>query len=227
MALRRKKENKNISDEALVDIVEVRDKTSDFFEENKGLVIGGLAAIALIIGGFLAYKFAYKIPREESAAEELYHAERLFMKDSFDLALENPGGGFNGLIGIIDEYSGTKSANLAKYYAGVSYLNLGRFEDAIEYMEDFSPAGDITPIMKHGVLGDAYSELGDFDKAVSSYKKAASSNNAFLTPYYANKLGMLLIKQGNPDEAKKYFAKIKDEFPSSNEAGTADFYLAK
>jgi hypothetical protein len=49
-------------------------------------------------------------------------AQQQFEKDSFQLALTNPGGGYSGFLDIIDSYSGTKTANLAKYYAGICYL---------------------------------------------------------------------------------------------------------
>ena len=88
-------------------------------------------------------------------------------QDSFILALENPGGGFEGFLDTIDNYGSTKSGNLAKYYAGISYLNLGRTEDAINYLESYRSNDDITSIMKAGALGDAYAESQSYDKALS------------------------------------------------------------
>ncbi len=224
MAIRRS-QNKKKEEETLINVVEARDNAQEFFEDNKIAILGGITLLILCIVGFLAYKFAYKAPREKEASNEIIYAERQFAKDSFALALENPGGGYSGFLGIIEDYSGTKAANLSKYYAGVSYLNLGRYEEAIDYMKDFSPAGDISPIMKNGVLGDAYSELQDYDNAISYYKKAVNSDNSYLTPYYCNKLGQLLRSQGSADQAKQYFQKIKDDYPNSNEAGSVEFYL--
>ena len=199
--------------------------TQEFFEKNKMLVLGGIIGLVLLAILLSAYKYAYKKPMEKSASEELWHAERQFLQDSFDLALENPGGGYAGLLDIINDYGSTKAGNLAKYYAGVSYLNLGRYEDAISYLKDFDSVGEITPIMKHGIIGDAYGELQDYGAAISSYKKAISTDNEFLTPYYANKLGILLMKEGNNDEAVKYFEMIKNDYPQSNESAGADYYL--
>ena len=83
---------------------------------------------------------------------------------------------------------------IAKYYAGISYLNLNRFEDAITYLKSYNAAGTVTPITKWGALGDAYSELNDMTGAISSYKKATTSGTIMtaLTPYYLNKLGLLM-----------------------------------
>lgn len=228
MSISRRKKKQEVVEEVQEEIVEVIetdevvDNAQEFFENNKTLILGGIVALVLLVVAFLAYKYAYKMPREKEASEQIYLAEQQFAKDSFAVALENPQG--TGFLDIIDSYGGTKAANLAKYYAGVSYLNLGRFDDAVDYLKDFSPAGEISPIMKHGVLGDAYSELDDLGAAKAEYKKAASSDNSFLTPYYLNKLGLLSIKEGDKDAAKEYFAKIKENYPKSNEAGQADYY---
>lgn len=224
MAIRRN--TKKQEEETLVDVVEVKQTMQDYFEQNKGLVLGVLAALVLLVVGYSAYKFAYQAPREESAKSELYRAEMQFEKDSFALALENPGGGFSGLLDIISDYSGTSAANTAKYYAGVSYLQLGRFEEAVEYLKKFNPKGSVTPIMKFGAMGDAYSELGEMDNAISAYKSATQKGeNSFLTPYYLNKLGLLLKKEGQNDAALQAFKTIKSKFGKSNESLKADNYI--
>ncbi len=221
-------DNSNLpeDDDTLVDIVEVKEQAQDFFEKNQNLLIGGLAVLLLLIGGYLAYQYAYLEPREESGMEAMYKAEFQFKQDSFALALTNPGEGMEGFLDIIDNYSGTKVSNLASYYAGISYLNLGQYEAAIDYLNDYSAYDDITPITKYGALGDAYAETGDLDKALENYKKAANSNNDFLTPYYLNKLGVLNMKQGNNDAALKNYQKIEDDYPLSAEAKDAKKYIS-
>ncbi|MDF1697268.1 MAG: tetratricopeptide repeat protein [Saprospiraceae bacterium] len=215
----------NDGDDTLVDIVEVKEQAQDFFEKNQNLIIGGLAVLLLLIGGYLAYKYAYIAPREKAGMESMYKAEFQFKQDSFALALTNPGEGMEGFLDIIDNYSGTKASNLANYYAGISYLNLGQFEAAIDYLNDYSANDDITPITKNGSMGDAHAELGNLDQALSFYKKAANSDNEFLTPYYLNKLGVLNMKQGNNAEALNNYQRIADDYPQSAEARDAKKYI--
>ncbi len=222
---RRKKSKKQ--DETLVDIVEVRDTAQDYLAKNSKMIFGIGGLLLLLVGGFLVYKFMILEPKEKQAMESLYWAEYQFSRDSFASALENPGKGFEGFLDIIDNYNGTNASNLSKYYAGVSYLNLGKFDAAVDYLNAFNPAGTVTPIMKQGALGDAYSELNDFEAAIAAYKKAAfGSSNDLLSPYYLQKYGMLQLKQGNSAEAQKAFEKIKAEYPSSTEGQQIDKYLA-
>ena len=224
----RRKKTRRAEDETLIDIVEVSDQASDFFERNQNVILGILGAIALVVGGLFAYKTFFKLPKEREAAEQMFQAELQFERDSFELALLNPGGGYSGFLDIIDEYSGTDVANIASYYAGICYLHLGKFDAAISYLEDFSPAGDVTPIMKHGALGDAHSELGNFDKAISEYRKAANAeDNDFLTPYYLKKLGLLYEHQGDPQAAVDVFREIKEDYSQSQDGFNIDKFIER
>ena len=220
---KRRKEN---TDETIIDIVETRDNLEDFFNKNSKLILGIVGVIILAVAGYFIWKYAILVPREKAAVEQIFKAEELFAKDSFALALERPGAGYESLLEIIDNYKGTKTANTAKYYAGVSYLNLGRFEDAIDLLSDVKVRGDILPIMKYGTLADAYSENGDMDKAKSNYQKAVNAeDNDFLTPYYLEKLALLHLSQGEGDQATKYFNRIKNEYPSSKIAEEVEKFI--
>lgn len=221
----RKKKN-TIDDDTLLDLNEAKESAQGFFEKNQKMIVGIASLVALLFIGYVVYQFFYKEPREVAAKEMIYKAEQQFLRDSFALALENPGGGFEGFLDIIDNYSGTKTANLAKYYAGVSYLNLGNNESAIEYLSSFSAAGQITPTMKNGAMGDAYSEMNDFDNALSYYKKAAYGvENELLSPYYLKKYAMLCEVQGDNGAAQKAYATIKEKYPTSAEGADIDKYL--
>jgi len=223
MARRRKEKDQ---DETLVDIEEVRGSMLDYFENNKMLVLGGIAALILLVGGYMFYKFGVIQPRAEEAQTSLFRAETQFARDSFALALESPGGDAEGLLDIIENYGGTKQANLAKYYAGVSYLNLGRYDEAIEYLSSFDPSGsEILNAMKNGAMGDAYSELGDMGKAASAYSSASKGGDEFSAPYYLNKLGLLKKREGDTEAALSAFKQIDSKYPNSTEARSATRYI--
>lgn len=216
------------NDDTLVDLVEVKESASGMLQNNQLKILGIIGILALLVGGFLAYKYLYQSPRNNAAMEQMYKAEMQFKQDSFALALENPGGGFDGFLDIIDNYNGTKAANLSKYYAGVCYLNLGRYNEAIEYLNTFSADGNVTPITKFGAMGDAYSELNDFDSAVSNYRKAANAgDNELLTPYYLKKVGMLLEKQGDSAGAAEAYQQIKEKYPNSTEGLDISKYITR
>ena len=217
-----------VTDEPLnVDLEEVKAQATDFLEHYQRYIIGAFAALVLLVGGTYIYKNFIKAPKEEEAAKQLYKAEQLFRQDSFTVALKGQPGTV-GLADIAKKYSGTQAGNLASYYAGVSYLKLGQYPQAIEFLENFDAAGTILPSAKYGLLGDAYSETKKMDEAVDAYKKAASSNaNEATSPYYLYKLGLLQENLKKYDAAKEAFEQIKTDYPSSPQARGIDAYIAR
>lgn len=222
----RRKKNKQ-EEEVLVDIVEVRDNFQGFYEKNQKIIWGVLGALVILVGGYFVYHNLYLQPREKEAVSQMYQAQLQFERDSFAQALTKPGGLSLGFLDIQDQYSGTKAANLSNYYIGVSYLNLGKFEAAVDYLKSYKPTAPEMKIMKNGALGDAFSELQDMEKAMSFYKNAADSDNDLLTPYYLKKVGMLYERQGDAAAAAKAYQQIKDNYPTSAEGREIDKFLAK
>lgn len=224
----RRLKNRKKADETLVDIVEVREQAQSFFEKNQRLVFSLGVALVVLFGGWVFYKNFYQAPREAEAIDLMNMAQYQFERDSFAQALTNPGVGSSGFLDIVDKYGGTKAGNLARYYAGVSYLNLGQFEAALDYLKDFKADGDILPVMKYGTIGDAYSELGQMEEAKDSYQRAVNAGeNDVLASYYLKKLGMLNEKQGDLEAARKAYEQIKSDYPDSPYATDIDKYLTR
>lgn len=225
MAIRR---NKKKTDDTLVDLVEARDSASDFMEKNQSKLVGGLAILVLLVGGFFAYKQLIQGPKQIEAAGSMAKAQAYFAQDSFALALQSSNGDYLGFLDVIDEYGSTNAGNTANYYAGISYLHLGEYDAALSFLKDYSSDGDVLPIMKNGALGDCYSELGQMDQAISHYSKAISAGeNDLLESYYLKKLGLLQEKQGNFSASMEAFKRIKKDYPTSTDGRDIEKFIAR
>jgi tetratricopeptide (TPR) repeat protein len=78
------------------------------------------------------------------------------------------------------------------------------------------------------MLGDAYSELKEYNKAITFYKKAAEKNkNTFTSPLFLKKLGLVYEEQKEFESAVETYKKIKTDFPESVEAASVDAYIAR
>ena len=214
-------------DDTLVDIVEVRDQGLSFFENNKTIILGIVFGLAALVIGYFVYQTFVVKPAEREATAALETAQVEFERDSFNRALVNPNPSELGFVDIVDMYGSTPAGNLANYYAAVSYLNVGRYEAALSYMEDFDPNGTMLEAMKYGIIGDAQSELDNFDAAITNYQKAmdAAGDNFITGGYYLNKLALLYRNQGNTAEALDAFKRLKRDYGQSPEAGMADKYI--
>jgi tetratricopeptide (TPR) repeat protein len=78
------------------------------------------------------------------------------------------------------------------------------------------------------MLGDAYSELKDYSKAITFYKKAADkSKNSFTSPLFLKKLGLVYEEQKDFKSAADAYNTIRTDFPESVEASSIDTYIAR
>ncbi len=171
-------------------------KTEQYIEENQKSLTIIVLAIIIIVGGYLGYKRFVMAPKENEAKSQIWMAEQYFARDSFNLAL-NGDGNYLGFLDIIEEYSITKSANLAYYYSGISYLHLGQYENAIEYLKQFESDDKMIAPVAFGAIGDAYIELDNTGDALIFYNKAVNtSDNNFTTPIFLMKVAFVHKQNG-------------------------------
>lgn len=203
--------------------------TGKFVQENaKSLGIIGSAIIALVLLYF-GYQNFYLAPRAEKAANEMFKAEEYLGIDSLKDRAISGDGSYPGFEKIAEEYSNTKSANLANAYLGGLYLQKGEYKKAVDVLGNYSNTGSpvLDPLVL-GMLGDAYSELKDYNKAITYYKKAADkSKNSFTSPLFLKKLGLVYEEQKEFKSAAEVYNKIRTEFPESVEASTIEAYIAR
>lgn len=209
-------------------------RSEEWVSKNQNYILGAIGVIAVSVLGYLAYNQFVVQPKEVSAANEMYYPQQYFdqalasttAKDSlFTLALEGAEGKY-GFLDIIEEYSGTKAANLANYSAGMSYLNMNKYQEAIIYLEDFSSEDAILGPLAKGALGDAFMQLDQPSDALGYYEAAIALNeNEYTTPKFLYKAGVTALEMGEKDKALGFFQRIKDEFPNAENANTINAFI--
>jgi tetratricopeptide (TPR) repeat protein len=201
-------------------------RAQGFWQKFQKPVLIIVAAVVLVVGGWYGYNEYILKPKEEKAADALFKAQQHFAMDSSNLVL-NGDGQSKGVLYVLKNFSGTKAANLCNYYAGVSYLKLGDFNNAVKYLKDFSTEAKQIQLMAYGCLGDAYAELNKKDEAVESYKKAGhtfdkdESNSA----EYLFRAALLQETMGKNNEALELYKEIKEKFPRTEKGFQADKYI--
>lgn len=203
-------------------------KASLFIENNKkALGIGTLVVLLLVFGGW-AYKQFIMLPKQTEAQNAMIDAQHYFEADSFALAL-NGRPGEKGFKQIIDEYGSTPAGKAAQFYAGVSSLQLGKFKEAIAYLEDFSTEDPALNARKYGCLGDAKAELKEFDAAAEYYQKAVDAHpkDEMITPTYLYRLAKLKEKKNDIKGAIEVYNRIEGEFFGSFESQLSERDIAR
>lgn len=210
---------------------ETASKTEAWVEKNQKIIFGIVGAIALVTVSYLLYQKFVVEPKEDEGANAMFVAQQNFQKavdgdtakDSlFNLALKGSEGQF-GFKDIADKFSGTAAGNLANYYAGIAYLNTGKYAEAISSLEKFSSDDVMLSTLAVGAIGDAYSQKNDAKKALEYYIKASEMNvNELTTPRYLLKAAQLELAANNKADALKHLTQIKEKYESAPEAQSVD-----
>ena len=197
-----------------------------FIKKNQKQVVYLFAAIIIAVLGYFGYAELYQKPLEAKAADAMYVAEKYFANDSSELVL-NGDGTSKGVLYIIKEFGGTKAANLAKYYAGMSYYRLKDYNKAIDYLKDFSTDAKQVQAVAYGSIGDAYSELKKNDEAIEFYKKAGTHfpEDEAISSEYLFRAASFLELNGKNDAALEIYMQIKKNYPKSEKGFSIDKYI--
>jgi tetratricopeptide (TPR) repeat protein len=218
---------KTAGDDRMVAVEEALGKTEQFIEKNQKILMYVIMGIILVVLIYFGYRKFFIGPMEQNAQDQIFMAQKYFEADSLNRALYGDGNSL-GFLDIVDDYGRTKSGNLAKYYAGICFLKMGDYEQAIEYLKSHDPSDQVIGPMAIGAIGDAYLELNEPDRAVDYYLDAAEEAiNDFTSPMFLYKAGMTYEILGEYDEAYELYHRIYTEFYRSNEARTIERNMAR
>lgn len=221
---------KSQSEDPEVVIESALNRTEQFIEKKGKVMLIALTAIVLCVGGYFAYQHLYKTPQAQKAATAMFNAQYQFEQEEFENALKGTSS-YSGFEQIAKEYSSLPQGNLAKHYAGICNLYLGKYQEALDYFKSFSGVdgaiGTIISAQNYGLMGDAYVELNDMQNGVQMYEKAAAlSDNGDTAPTYLKKAALVNEELGNYKAALEQYKTIKFSYPQNFIARDIDKYIA-
>lgn len=220
------KKNIQQTESAIDNVDATLNKAEQFIEKNLKQVAIGLGVILVIILGYWGYGEYIVNPLEEEAQHAIFPAQRAVTADSLRLAVD---GNIDqmGFVEVADEYSSTKAGNLANYYAGMCYLQLGEFENAIEFLDKFSSNDGVLNVQALGGIGDAFHELNQPSDALDYYTKAANlDGNEFSTPIVLKKAAQTAEMLEEWNSALKMYKRLQTEFPDAQESREIEKFIA-
>ncbi|PWG04753.1 tetratricopeptide repeat protein [Polaribacter aquimarinus] len=214
---------------------ETASKSEQWIEKNSKPLFTALIAIVVIFLAYLGYTKYVVEPNETEASNELAFPRKYFdeaatagsgIDSLLNLGLEGADGKY-GFIDIAESYSGTNAGNLANYYAGVSYLQLKKYDKAIEYLSKFNSDDEILGPVSLGAIGDAFADIDQPKEALEYYEKAANKkSNDFTAPLYLFKAGQTAMELEDFSKAETLFTKIKENYSKSDQGRDIEKFIA-
>lgn len=192
----------------------------------RNLVYGAVAAVIVVVLGFVAYSF-YQAGQQTEAVDRMSAAVAAYEAGSYQTALDGTGNSL-GLLDIIDSYGSTDAGNLARFYAADSYFRLGNYQEALPLFRAFDK--DATILGASAVAGEAaiLESTGEPARAADLYARAATMYPSNATsPAYFLSAGRAYEAAGKPADARRVYQRIQNEYPQSPEARDIAFYLAR
>lgn len=203
-------------------------KTEAFIEENLKKILGVIAAVVIVVVGVTLYQ-NYMDKKESNAQAAIAGCQQAFAQRQYDQALNGDGTQYKGLLNVISEFSGTKTANIAKLYAAICYANTDKVDEAIKMFEDFSQKGDqmISPASL-AALGNCYIQKGQNDKGLELLLKAAkTANNDAISPVCLLQAAEVYESEGQNDKAVELYQEIKTKYFRSALSAEMDKYIER
>lgn len=203
-------------------------KVQETYLQHKNTIIGAGIAVILAIGLSIGYYY-YSQSQENTAQRLMGSAETYFMTGDYQSALTGSEEEFTvGFEQIINNYSGTKAANLAHYYAAVSEYKLGNIQSALDYINEFEVPEGIMGVAPLSFKAVVLTETGNHEQAAETYVQAAELDiNEATTPYNYLEAANAYHDAGNSEQARTYAQRILDDYSNSAQAPEAQRLLGR
>jgi tetratricopeptide (TPR) repeat protein len=189
-------------------------KVLSFFNKYQNLIYGIIIGILVLVLAILAFNRFYLQKKNAEASAQIVQPIQWYMQGdtaSLNMALEGDGEN-DGFLDIASSYKLTKTANTANYYAGLTYLKLGKKDEAMDYLKKFKQKEDVLWYACQATIGDLYDEQGDESNAISYYEKAVKGKDPFFTPIALFKLGQMYERKGDWKKALDSYETIEKDF---------------
>ena len=176
-------------------------------EQNKQKVIWYIVALVAVIAIGLGYYYGIYKAGIDGASEMIGKADISLAQGNDSIALTQ-------YQAVASEYS-NGVANRANLNAAILLYQKGKYQDALNCVNEYSVDDEIVGAAAKSLKGDCLVNLKKYDEALSAYDEAISisNDNALYTPLFLIKKATVLSSQKKYADAAALYQKIKDTYP--------------
>ncbi|UCG30926.1 MAG: tetratricopeptide repeat protein [candidate division WOR-3 bacterium] len=134
------------------------------------------------------------------------------------------------LTELTQQYGSTRAGKIGLYYLGVMTYHTGRFDESIDYFDEFLAAEKNDYLLRPSALmgaGNAAEGIKDYELAVKYYERLMRDEDAPLRIYGTLAYGRVLGLLGDTEKAREILQGLLDSDPPppNDVAADARFYL--
>ena len=218
----KKKEGSSQPEDFQAILQDIENRSTGVFEKYKMPVLIAVIASVIIIVGAISYKLLSSHWDKKASVME-YSAYNYYLEGNYSKSISS-------FQEIADKYSGSKSARVAYYYIGNSYLSLGQYDDAIKvykiFIDKFSEQDTILPLVYLN-LGSAYMEKSDYNNALSAFRKVLSLNDSLVADRAVYEMARAYEASGDTASAIEQYENLAKTYSSSSWSLEAKARLSK
>lgn len=186
------------------------DKATSLWDTYGRIVLG--VVVGLVVVGVAAYyTMAGNRTRENAASEKLAEANDLFWRADYDRSRQLA-------LDVTKQFPGTSSGIDAIRIAGDDAYWRGNWKDAIADYNSYlaKRSSGLIPDAVRRSLGYALESNGQYPEAAAQYEKLVGVFDRESSGELLFAAARCLMAANKPDEAKKRYQRILDEFPDSS-----------
>jgi predicted negative regulator of RcsB-dependent stress response len=214
------KQIKKRSSKRSVDTEEdVKDKLATFVDtikdRQKSFLTYGVVVLVIIVAviGFFMYSFN----AQKTATQLSYDAYNIYYNEYQKSPLKEQER-YEKALNLFTQAYETKKSPRDLLYIALCYYDLGRYDDALKTLEDFTTrySNEYSMIpLAYMKLAQVYQRKGDTDKALKTLDSFSHFKRDTFKDFALMESGLILEKEGKLEEAKNKFNEITTRFPHS------------
>ena len=176
-------------------------------QNNQKTIMWACVAVVAVVCAVLIYVYGIRRPGIESANNAIGQADLTMAMGNDSLALQQ-------YQQVADEY-GYEAGNRAQLNAAILLYQQGKYQEAINYLKNYSANESIIGASSKALEGDCYVNLKNYNEAIDCYREAAkiSDKNPSYTPYFLMKEATVQRELKNYKAEADLYRTIRDEYP--------------
>jgi tetratricopeptide (TPR) repeat protein len=203
-------------------------KLTSFYETNKRAISIGLTALVVAVFAVVIF-LKNRSDNNEKAITALGAIFETYDAGQFQKSVDGiPEKNIQGLKSIVDNYGGSATGDLARFYLANAYTQLGRYDEALKEFEDYSPPGELLSVSRLSGIGSCYEAKSMFKEAAAFFEKAATQYPKDVSAAEnLNNSARDYGQAGDREKAIDLYKRIKKNYPTTAFARDADRYIAQ